>query len=60
MPKTAEEVKDDEARKGLRDFTCNSCGETRNLLDFYDNFHKVWLLTGGGVLVDHGEADPKR
>lgn len=49
---------DDVVRAGLRDFDCETCGERRNLLDFYDDTHKVWLTVDGKVHIDHGEADP--
>lgn len=42
----------------LRSFTCSTCGELRNLLDFYDDVHSVWITTEMGVHIDHGEAAP--
>lgn len=60
MPKTEAEKREDEldaeARKGLRDFPCNICGEVRNLLDFYDEVHEVWFTKDMGIYIDHGEA----
>lgn len=37
--------------------TCSVCGETRPLLEFYDDVHKVFMLDGEPwVYIDHGEA----
>lgn len=56
MPnESTEEVAGKGFDKGrLRAFTCAECGETRNLLDFYDDVHKVYLTVDMGVYVDHG------
>lgn len=49
-----------ETKNVLRSFTCETCGETRNLMAFYDDVHEVWITHDFDVLVDHGEADPDR
>jgi hypothetical protein len=37
--------------------TCSVCGESRPLLDFYDDVHTVWMLNDEPwIHIDHGEA----
>lgn len=40
----------------LRSFACDTCGEVRNVLDFYDDTHKVYLKKDGGIYIDHGQG----
>lgn len=40
----------------LRSFACDICGEVKNILDFYDGEHKVYLKKDGGIYIDHGEG----
>lgn len=40
----------------LRSFTCSVCGETRNLLDFYDGEHEVYLTKDMTTYIDHGQG----
>lgn len=42
----------------LKQHTCNTCGEQRDLFSFYDGFHRVWLLDDMSFHIDHGEAAP--
>ena len=45
------------ADAGPRRAECSVCGETRLLLDFYDDVHKVWMLKDEPwIHVDHGKA----
>lgn len=55
------EPTEQEVRDHLPDVTCETCEETRNILDFYDNAHSVNMLRDPyEIVVDHGELNLQR
>lgn len=56
MPTTEEVQTDVETEVKLKSFTCETCGETRDLMAFYDDEHVVWIGKDLSIIVDHGEA----
>lgn len=42
----------------LKQHTCATCGDVRDVFSFYDGKHRVWMLEDMTLHIDHGEADP--
>lgn len=56
-PATDTEPKPDTDKNRVKSFTCAECGETRNLMDFYDEspqVHHVYLTREMTTYIDHG------
>jgi hypothetical protein len=40
----------------LASVACSTCDEVREIDQFYDGLHQVYLTREPGIYVDHGEA----